>query len=559
MTEDYRPFRGIHGIDDLLLARKSAAAGDTVPVSEPYYGEICAWVTLDAPAETLFGEKRPVLACDAWRLLLTEHGYLRFESDTPDAPEAESYLPAHVAVGKGGMRLGLAISNSAWLLRETDYARETERVSAVRLLAGPADGPLSRIGEETGWLAPDLRPVPGELRVGLGPGGLTAYNALDADAIALQGGDPADDLLPLIPGGSSFEPRWIDERTVEVFGRPEFIRSSSYWVLLRPEDTEPAPDRLIVRTIHWGGANMTPTFFVSPDRQQWRRVAPKRVTMGPDGTHYSAEFAWSDVAGHYLASAPLFGDSERRALIARAELLPEVHVQQIGASVEGRAIHAIRVGEGPRGAAIICGQHSPLEIMGGRMIAPMIDALRDRPELLEAASFIFVPTANVDCAHYGGTGLNVNQRNNNRHWIVNVQPENRAVIEHINALRDDGLRFELGIDVHAGGVFRNPVLMHMGNGQVEVAPHALEAQETWRDLLEQHAGLRRADGRPLGQDHLRATDWLHQEHGAVAFCLELSTCSWFDPRAGRTRPFSVDALDVIAEGIVTACADYFTT
>ncbi len=557
MTDGYRPFRGIRSIDDLLLARASIGSTPaTIALPEAFYPELCAWVTLDAPTDVLFGDApRVLLECDAWRLLLTEHGYLRFESDLPDAPEVESYVPAHVACGSRGVRLGVAICNAAWVLRDTDYAAEASRASSVRLLAGPADSPLSRIGEELAWPAPDLAPAPERLTVALGPGEVEVFNCFEADSIALGGGKPARDLLPLVPGGSSFEPRWIDDRAVEVFTQPEFMRSSSYWVFLRVERGAPMPERLIVRTMHVGGANMTPTFFASPDREHWRRVAPLRVWLDRQGGEFAAEFDASEIAGGWLASSPPFGDPEREALLAWAGQMPGVAVREIGASVEGRALHSIRIGEGPRGVAIICGQHSPLEIMGGRVIEPMIRALLERRELLSAASFVFIPTVNVDCAYYGGNGLNAAQRNLNRHWIVDLQPETRAVIDHINGLCAEGLQLELGIDIHAGGIFRNHVLMHPADG--EVAATGLDAIEHWRDLLERHAGLRRSDGWGLGQNRLRASDWLQQELGAVGFCLELSTCSYFDPREGRTREFSADALDLLAEGIVSACEEFF--
>ncbi|MFW5866979.1 MAG: M14 family zinc carboxypeptidase, partial [Armatimonadota bacterium] len=416
----------------------------------------------------------------------------------------------------------------------------------------PAGGPLSRIGEENGWLAPELAPVPETLTVGLGPGEVEAYNHFEADAIVTHGGRPADDLLPLIEGGSSFEPRWIDDRTVEVFTRPEFVRSASYWVLLRLADADDAPERLIVRTVHWGGANMTPTFFASADGDRWRRVVPERIMMVGQGAEYAAQFRWADIAGGYLASSPVFGDREREALVAWAEQIPGVGVREIGETVEGRPLHAIELGDGPRGVAFIFGQHSPLEIMDALMIEPMIRALLERRDLLAEATFVFVPTVNVDCAHYGGSGLNVNRRNLNRHWLVEIQPETRAVIDRIEALREEGLEFEFGIDFHAGGIFRNPVLMHMAEGEVPLSDEAAEAQEPWRDALERHAGLRRVDGWGLGQMRFRATDWLQQELGAVAFCLELSTCSYYDPREGRTRPFEAEALDIIVEGIVKA-------
>ena len=557
MTEDYRPFRDIHTIDDLRLVRASfESAPATVTLSEAFYPDVCAWVTLDAPADVLFGDApRVVMECDAWRLLLTEHGYLRFESDVPDTPEAQSYVPAHAAVGSRGMRLGVAICNSARALRDTEYAAEASSVSSVRLLAGPADGRLSRIGEAVGWLAPELAPAPERLTVALGPGEVEAFNCFEADSIALGGARPASDVLPLAPGGSSFGPRWIDERTVEVFTRPEFLRSSSYWVFLRVERTAPMPERLIVRTMHVGGANMTPTFFASPDRENWRRVAPLRVWLDRQGGEFAAEFDASEVADGWLASSPPFGDAERESLLAWAGQIPSVDVREIGASVEGRALHSIRIGDGPRGVAIICGQHSPLEIMGGRVIEPMIRALLERRDLLAATSFIFIPTVNVDCAHYGGNGLNAAQRNLNRHWMVDLEPETLAVIDHITSLCADGLELELGIDVHAGGIFRNHVLMHPADGEVEAT--GLDAIEHWRDLLERHAGLRRADGWGLAQNHLRASDWLQQEIGATGFCLELSTCSYFDPREGRTREFSADALDLLAEGIVGACEEFF--
>ncbi len=557
MPTDYSPFRDIRSMEDLLLAREHLGdAPATVALAEAYYPEICGWVTLDAPAEALLGEERTVLACDAWRLLLTEHGYLRFEGEAPGAPECESVVPAHAVVGGQGTRLGVAVCNYSWLLRDTGYSAEAAGCSALRLLAGGACGPLSRIGGASGWLAPEMAPAPDEIAVGLGPGEIAAFNCLDAGAIA--GGDvrPADDLLPLVPGGSSFEPRWIDDRTVEVFTRPEFTRSSSYWVLLRVEPVEPMPERLVVRTTHRGGANMTPTFFASSDRERWRRVAPRRVEMGEGGAEFAAEFDASELAGRWLASAPPFGDAEREALLAWAREQQGVAVHEIGRSVEGRAIHAVHVGDGQRGVAVICGQHSPLEIMGGRVIEPMIRRLLDRPALLRAAQFVFVPTVNVDCAHYGGNGLNANQRNTNRHWLVDLQPENRAVEEHIDALRARGLRLELGLDIHAGGIFRNHVLMHMGGSdEVPVSAEAAAEQEVWRDLLEEHAGLRREDGRPLAQKRLRATDWLHQERGAVAFCLELSTCSFFDPRTQQTREFGQEAFEVLGEGIVAACEE----
>lgn len=571
MTGDFEPFRGIRGIGDLLLVHEctDGTAARVVIPGDAYFPELCVWVTLPAGAGIFPPGGRVLLAGmhsdgPGWRLMLTEHGYLRFAARGGEGPSCESGVPVHTALDPSrDYRLGLSIANLAWAVRDTQYAAEAGPYTRVRLLAGPADGDLSQIGELAGALPPDLAPVPEVLEVGDAALEVLAWNAEEADRIVGVAGRPATDLLPLIPGGSSFEPRWVGERTVEFFTHPDFSRTSSYWVFLRVEEVAPMPDRLVVRTTWHGGANMTPTFFASRDRSDWWRVAPVRVHMGPGRTDWAAEFDARALAGCYLASAPVFGDEERRALLTWAAAQPHVTVREIGRSVEGRPLHVIRVGAredggAPHGVVVLCGQHSPLEIMTARVIEPMIRALIARPELLDACSFWFVPTVNVDCAHYGGNGANAARRNLNRHWFTELQPETACIIEMLEGLLAAGQRIDLGIDLHAGGIFRNHVLMPMGpTEEVPLSAQALAEQEIWRDLLERHAGLRRADGRPLAQQKLRASDWLHQVAGATGLCLEMSTCSFFDPRTGRTREFGLDAFDVLAHGIVAACAERF--
>ncbi len=573
MTDDYRPFRDIRSVEDLLLVRERLAAAPArlrLP-ADAYYPEVCVWLTFPGGTDVFAAGGRTLLAATAtdsigWRLLLTEHGYLRFEADGEDGPACESIVPVHSALDPvRDFRLGVSIGNYGWSLRGTKYAAEASSYARVRLLAAGRDGPLSEIGGLAEPLPIDLAPVPEELEVAEGVTEIAAYNAEKADRLAAGGVRPADDLLPLVPGGSSFGPRWIDERTAEVFTRPEFTRTSSYWVFLRVEDSDPMPERLLVHTTWRGGTNMTPTFFAGADRRSWRRVAPVRVHVGPGGTDFAAEFDARKLAGQWLASAPPFGDEERAALLPWARRQPDTEVREIGASVEGRPIHLIRVGAqedgaAPHGVVLTCGQHSPLEIMTGRLIEPMIRRILERPGLLEACTFWFVPTVNVDCAHYGGNGLNANRRNLNRHWFADLQPETTCAIELLESLREAGQRIDLGIDLHAGGTFRNHILMHMGaTDEVVLTEEALARQEVWRDLLAKHAGLRRADGWALPQQRLRASDYLHQACGATGFCLEMSSCSYFDPRTQQTREFGQEAFAVLAAGIVSACEERFLT
>jgi hypothetical protein len=267
--------------------------------------------------------------------------------------------------------------------------------------------------------------------------------------------------------------------------------------------------------------------------------------------------------GGYIASGPVFAHQQREDLLQWAADRKYVSVSEIGQSVEGRPLHCIRVGKKPdgpgtSGVAVVCGQHSPLEVMGAFVIEPMIRLLRKRSELLDACTFYFVPTVNVDGAYYGSNGANAAGRNTNRHWLTELQPETKAVIDHFNNLRDMGQSIDFAVDIHAGGIFKNHVLMHMGDGEGATLSDAEKAeQESWRDLLEQYAGLRRADGWALAQLKLRATDYFHQVHMCQAFCLEVSSCSYFDPADQKTKVFTTDAFGILAEGFVKTWEQQF--
>ena len=586
MNGKYTPFRNIRTLDDLLLAREMitrTSAAVKLP-TDPYYPEITVWAHLRCREDELFSPEGQMLiegthrAGEGWRLGLTPHGYLRFEGGGgEDALVCESRLPVHAVADAGKeIRLGLSLCNYAWQLRDTQYAAEANAYSRLRLLASSgAQAPFSPIGGLSGWSRPQLAPVPQRLALGGQSRGhkafagqiarLVAYNTARVELFDAQQTRRAAQAVPVIPGGGGFAARWVDDETIEVFTRPEFTQTSSYWVFLRLAEAARSATRLRVWTIPHGGVQMAPTFFWSSDRENWRRVCPARVWMAEDGADFRVEF---DLRGAmsgrgYLASAPPFLDGERAALLEWAQRQPQTTVEQIGKSVGGRPIHVIRVareGEAAptRGVAVVCGQHSPLEIMGGRLIRPIITRLLRHTGLLAARQFHFVPTLNVDCAHYGGNGLNLNLRNTNRHWFDDVQPENATAIGYFDRLRAAGQTIDFAVDVHAGGVFKNHVLMHMEPGDA-FAPskQALAEQEVWRDLLERHAGLRRADGCGLPQLKLRASDYFHQIHGCPAFCLELSTCSYFDPQEQRTRAFGVRAFDCLADGLVKAWEERF--
>jgi hypothetical protein len=124
------------------------------------------------------------------------------------------------------------------------------------------------------------------------------------------------------------------------------------------------------------------------------------------------------------------------------------------------------------------------------------------------------------------------------------------VTDYFARLREGGVTVSFALDVHAGGTFRNHILMPMGpSAEVPVSEAVLTLQESW---LERLAGLRRRDGWALGLWRWRASDWFFQTFGCPSFCLELSTCSYFDPLEQVTKPFDQRALTLLGQRLAVA-------
>lgn len=580
MSQGYQPFRHLQSPEDLLLVRRRFA-GKPRPLRlppDPYYGELTAWVSLAGGTEALFSPEGQTLFAgthpegQGWRLYLTPYGYLRFETMADEQPlTCESAVPVHCLFDtRRPFRLGLSVLNASWQIRDTDYAEEAFAYNRVRLLAGPgAHQPFTACGGVEGFQQVTLAPVPRQL-VWEEPGrprfagritGFAAYNTEVHDLLTgtWRG---ARRIVPPCAGGGGFAPRWIAADTVEVFAPPEFNQTSGYWFMLRVADPTGKLRRLRLRPVWRGGTNMAPAFFVSQDSRRWQRLSPARVGMRESGLEYVPEIALSprQVAGCTVASAIPFLPADRQAFMAWAVARLGATVHEIGRSVQGRPLHVVRVGgsgqsEDVRHVAITCGQHSPAETMGAHLLRPLLAAAR-RSGLLRRVVCHLVPTVNVDCAHYGGNGLNANRRNNNRHWFEDIQPENQAVIDYFLSLREQGSTVSFALDVHAGGTFRNHVLMSMGpSEEVPVGEEVLIEQEQWQERLERLAGLRRRDGWPLGLRHWRATDWFFQAFGCPSFCLELSTCSYFDPDDQRSKPFDQEALTLLGRRLASALGE----
>lgn len=502
-----------------------------------------------------------------WRLLIDPYGYLVFRAMGEGGPECSSVLPLLSYLdGRRAVRLGLSIVNALWSARgkPAGYARGSDVGSRVRLLvASGRDRTLMVAGELRQLKTPDLQTVPrriawrdSECEPFRGQViGFSAYAIEKVEAINRPSGSrSARSIFPDTPGGGVFEPRWINEKTVEVFTPP----GSGFWLYTRIRDPGDRLRRIRVRP-GFRSVNMMPTFFVRRPGGDWHRRVPSDVRMRMHGFDYEADIplAAGESADCWLACAIPFLEEDRAELVRWASSRLDADVMIIGHSVGGRPIELLRVGAAqPKlQVAILCGQHSPLEIMTGHVLRPMLAEVHALG-LFDRVAMHIVPTVNVDCAHHGGSGLNLNRCNLNRHWFTDPEPENRACLDYFEAMRRARRPLHLAMDFHAGGVFRNHSIHTMGEVEGRRLPdRAWTEQEVWRDRLEAHAGLRRVDSKPSRIRRFRAADYFIRRFGCPSFTMELSTCSYFDPVARCSKVFEPRALNIVGRGIARALAD----
>jgi hypothetical protein len=91
--------------------------------------------------------------------------------------------------------------------------------------------------------------------------------------------------------------------------------------------------------------------------------------------------------------------------------------------------------------------------------------------------------------------------------------------------------------------------------EVPIPEEVLAQQGVWEERLERLAGLRQRDGWPLALQRWRATDWFYQNFGCPSFCLELSTCSYFDPVDQVSKPFEQRALTLLGQRLAATLAE----
>ena len=185
----------------------------------------------------------------------------------------------------------------------------------------------------------------------------------------------------------------------------------------------------------------------SYDRRHWFRIA---TTF--DGSVLTATHRPERDSVYYAYFEP-YPEERHLELLGRIDASPRARVSRLGASVEGRDIDLVTVGESAPGRLpvwVIARQH-PGETMAEWFVEGMLERLVDRDDpvarvLLERAVFHVVPNMNPDGSARGNLRTNATGANLNREWLEPTVERSPEVLCVRDAMHGTGVAAFL--DVH---------------------------------------------------------------------------------------------------------------
>ncbi|MFH1477748.1 MAG: M14 family zinc carboxypeptidase [Verrucomicrobiota bacterium] len=406
---------------------------------------------------------------------------------------------------------------------------------------------------------------------------LTAYNTARFELFQGGAGKPDGCVVKTDFSGASkvFCAYHGNRDLIDIYTGPEFSEATSYWLFVRVTGAVKSKTKLRIHQHLYEKPNMCPVFFWSLDRKKWFRANSSKVTDERGAFNPLLEAPARDF---YLASSIPFLEKELQDTVSQLKRLPFVQIANIGRTVEKRDIKLFKLTDGTvpdvkkKHIVLICGQHSPMEMLGAHFLRPMVDYLKKNKTILQKIVLYFVPIVNMDCAHWGGNGSNVNKLNTNRCWFKNFQPETSGILNYFKKLKHKGIKVDYFIDIHAGGTFRNhplvtysdnfyigPTVQNIFKGKAD-AQKIIHEKHRALKLLEQYAGLRTIDSFEVNFRRATAHDYFRLAYPeAMAFSLELGTSSYFDPIKKESRIVDQPSLRIVGEGLLKAILAHICT
>jgi murein tripeptide amidase MpaA len=336
-----------------------------------------------------------------------------------------------------------------------------------------------------------------------------------------------------------------EESCVIVAPEPDPDGEHCQWFAFRCVDDEREGGlvRLDTQAMTWPEALDEYEVFASFDNKPWRRI----------GAVYSEDderLDWWQPEGVREARYALwepYTPSRRRRLLARMRRAHGASVIELGQSLDGEPIDAVRIGGGEAVCWVIARQH-PGEVMAEWFAEGMIERLADSADPIaravrRLATVIVVPCVNIDGATRGHHRVNAAGVDLNRSWI---DADERApeVLAVRAAIEQTGVGYFL--DVHGDErTERAFAARDEGNPSYSEQIAALETRFVDR-LDELWPAFDRESGYPLdapGEGDLRcAANYVGERFGCPALTIELPFKRWTSRDARRFGHASVEAL-----------------
>ncbi len=295
---------------------------------------------------------------------------------------------------------------------------------------------------------------------------------------------------------------------------------------------------------------------VSADGTDWR-CAETHYAEGVLTIQYTPERD----AVHFAYFAPYSSD-QHAALITRISVRAGVNHRVLGHSLDGRAMHCLTLGTGPKQVWLYARQH-PGETMAEHWMEGALDWLTDAGNsgayaLRTAATFHIVPNMNPDGSVRGHLRTNAAGANLNREWAAPTVERSPEVLCVRNAMDVTGV--DWAMDIHGdeaipanfiAGFEGIPNWMEHQGAQFYAFREALAARTP--DFQTKLGYPKSAPGRA---NLTMSTNQLANRFGAVAMTLEMpfkdhasnpdATYAW---SPARCKALAADCLAVLAEMI----------
>lgn len=261
----------------------------------------------------------------------------------------------------------------------------------------------------------------------------------------------------------------------------------------------------------------------SYDRKYWFRV-PTRYEGGQLIIEHTPQLD----AAYYAYWVP-YSDERHQNLLAEAAGHPLVRLERLGATLDGRDLDLLSIGESGEGKKpvwVIARQH-PGESMAEWLVEGLLERLLDPDdpvsrELLRRAVFHVVPNMNPDGSARGHLRCNASGANLNREWQEPSLEKSPEVYLVRQKMESTGLRFCL--DVHGDEAL--PYNFIAGSDGVEgLSPTVVQARHDFEAALKRSSpDFQTEKGYPKaspGKANLKmATNWIAKRFDALAMTLE---------------------------------------